>query len=207
MAERVWGGTTLDTRRQERRAKLLDAGFALLGTGGVSAVTVRGVCRQTRLSERYLYESFGDREALVTAVYDRCVEEAQQAIVAAAFRLDDPQLAARATMEAYMTYLEADPRRGRVLLQEPLVDPTLGAHRSALLPGFAALLRARFTELKDGPDDDDAMLTATAVVGSVVMLYVAHLDGTLGVGRDRVIDHAAQLLERAWSIRSGPSRT
>lgn len=199
---RVWGGTTLDARRAERRARILDAAFMLMGEGGSAAVTVRGVCRATKLSERYFYESFSDREELVLAVYDTTVERAQHEIVDAADKAPDVESSARATMDAYMRFLEDDPRRARILLQEPVADPALARHRSAVLPSFAELLKERFAALPDGPDDKDADLTAAALVGAVVMLYLGYLDGSLDVSRERVIDHASQVLARSWSIRS-----
>jgi AcrR family transcriptional regulator len=203
MPERRWGGTTLEDRREERRERLLEVGYALMGDGGVAAVTVRGACREAKLSERYFYESFDDREALVWAVYDRTVSEARDEIVRAAAAVDDPPAAAGATMDAYMRYLEADPRRVRILLKEPVVNAELGEHRFQLLPMFTTALQARFAELPDGPDATDAALTSTAVVGAILSLYLNYFDGSLVVSRERLIDHAAQVLARTWSIRSG----
>src|SRR5271155_3027319 len=81
--QRRWAGTTLDARQAARREQLIEAGFALLGEQGASAVTVRGVTRTARLSERYFYESFSDRDALLLAVHDRVAEEARAVIATA----------------------------------------------------------------------------------------------------------------------------
>jgi len=75
--QRRWAGTTLDVRRAARREQLIEVGFALLGEQGAAAVTVRGVARAAHLSERYFYESFSDRDALLLAVHDRVAEQAR----------------------------------------------------------------------------------------------------------------------------------
>ncbi|MCW2985532.1 MAG: transcriptional regulator, TetR family, partial [Conexibacter sp.] len=64
-----WAGSTLEDRAAARRAALLEAGVELLGTEGAAGVTVRAACRATKLSERYFYESFDGRDALLRAVH------------------------------------------------------------------------------------------------------------------------------------------
>ena len=81
--QRRWAGTTLDARQAARREQLIEAGFALLGEQGASAVTVRGVTRTAQLSERYFYESFADRDALLITVHNRVAEQARAVITAA----------------------------------------------------------------------------------------------------------------------------
>ena len=83
MAERQWAGSRLADRQAERRRALLDAGLDLLGAEGGPAVGVRAVCRRARLTERYFYESFADRDALVAAVYDEVTERAHAALTGA----------------------------------------------------------------------------------------------------------------------------
>src|ERR1035437_9601642 len=131
--QRRWAGTTLDARQAARREQLIEAGFALLGEQGASAVTVRGVTRTARLSERYFYESFADRDALLITVHDRVAEQARAVIAAAVGALvdstppasdarADPEAPAIAGLSAFTDFLEEDPRRGRVLLQESFAD-------------------------------------------------------------------------------------
>ena len=54
-AERIWGGSTLTERREQRRVALMDAALDLIGEGGGAAVTVRSVCRRASLTDRYFY--------------------------------------------------------------------------------------------------------------------------------------------------------
>ena len=75
-----WAGIAAVDRRAERRRLLLDAGFELLGTEGAAGTTVRAVCQHARLNPRYFYESFGDLDELVVAVYERVVDELRDAL-------------------------------------------------------------------------------------------------------------------------------
>jgi AcrR family transcriptional regulator len=211
--ERRWAGTTLDARQAARREQLIEAGFALLGEQGANAVTVRGVTRTARLSERYFYESFSDREALLLAVHDRVAEQARAVIaeaVEAAANFSpsdsdataDPDAAAVAALSAFTDFLEEDPRRGRVLLQEAFSDEVLVRHGVELLPSFAALLVEQINARYEGLDEVDATLSAVALVGALAHLYLGWIDGSLTVSRERLVRHAARLLVAAAGVRS-----
>ena len=55
--ERAYGGTPADVRIRERREKLLAAAYEIIGTRGFRAATVRAVCAESGLSQRYYYEA------------------------------------------------------------------------------------------------------------------------------------------------------
>lgn len=191
---RVWAGTTLDDRRAARRERLLDAGLDLLGTSGGPAVSVRAVCRHAKLTERYFYENFADREELVLAVYERVVAQAHAALSDA---VPDPGRPAaeraEAAVTAFVELMVDDPRKGRVLLLAPITDPALSARGVALLPTFAALVRE---QLPERMDETERMLTATGLVGALTDLFRAYLGGGLDVPRDRLVAHCVALLAR-----------
>jgi AcrR family transcriptional regulator len=196
---RSWAGTTLADRQAERRSTLLDVGLDLLGTQGSAAVTVRSVCRLAKLTDRYFYENFADREALLLAVYDRVATEAGEALLTAvADAPPDLTARSRAAVEAFLGVLTDDPRKGRVLLLEPLTDATLGMRGVALSPMFAELVRAQL-----GPQAGNAQaarLTATAVIGALANLFIRWLDGTLDVDRDELTDYCVRLLVTATDL-------
>mgnify|MGYP003715986655 CR=1 FL=1 len=73
----------LDERRQRRHEALLTAGVALLGASDGPSVSVRAACRSAGLTERYFYESFADKNALVEAVYDHVIGEITTTTLAA----------------------------------------------------------------------------------------------------------------------------
>jgi AcrR family transcriptional regulator len=225
MSSRTWAGTTLEDRAAARRAALIDAGTELLGTEGAAGVTVRAACRATKLSERYFYESFDGRDALLRAVHAQVADQARDAIVAAvaahmaARGGEDESRAATtagnvdprdrhaaalayAAVGAFTAFLEEDPRRGRVLLSESFSDTVLARHDIELVPAFAALLVAQITALPDGPDAVDAELTAVALIGALRNLYLAWMEGRQELSAERLNAHAARLIIAAARVSS-----
>lgn len=67
---RTYRGQTPEQRAAERRRRFLEAGLQLFGTIGLRAVTVRRICREAGLTDRYFYESFDTMESLLVAVYE-----------------------------------------------------------------------------------------------------------------------------------------
>ncbi|NKY36706.1 TetR/AcrR family transcriptional regulator [Nocardia speluncae] len=195
-APKLWRGRTLDDRSAERREQLVDVGFDLLGTDGPAAVTMRAVTRLANLSPRYFYESFTDRTALLTAVYDR-LETELLARLGATTEAADTHTIIRSALEICAAYFEEDPRRARVLLREPLTDDTLRRHSANRLPVF---LRTMLPALGDEvnallPDSEEALIiSATALSGALVALYVDWIDGRLPVPRERLVDAATGIV-------------
>ncbi|HKS49055.1 MAG TPA: TetR family transcriptional regulator [Amycolatopsis sp.] len=223
-ARGTWAGTTLDDRRAARRERLLDAGLDLLGTAGSSATSVRAACRHAKLTERYFYENFADREEFVVAIYERVAAETHQALVDAAPATHraalpsggttpgphpgaSPQTAlerAEAAVTAFVELMVDDPRKGRVLLLAPITDPALSARGVALLPSFAALIR---DHLPAQLDETERALTATGLVGALANLFTAYLSGALPVPRERLIGHCVGMLARAGTPGHEPDRS
>lgn len=190
--DRTRTGTTLPDRQAARREQLLDGGLQLLGGHGGPAVTVRAVCRTVKLTERYFYESFTDREQLVLAVYERVAEQARRTLVEAVHTTGGGERErADAAVAAFVELIVDDPRKGRVLLLAPSTDPMLGRRGSELIPGFATLISE---QLPPQTDDTECAMTATALVGALANLFIAYLNGTLDASRERLTDHCVRLL-------------
>jgi AcrR family transcriptional regulator len=204
MVSRGWAGTTLAGRRADRRRRLLDAGLELLGTEGSAAVSVRSICRTAQLTDRYFYENFADREALLVAVYDEVAYEAGQVLIdaVAGVQADEDEPVARAAVEAFLDLMTGDPRKGRVLLLEPLADQALAAHSVELSPAFASIIGAQLGDA----DDTNAQLTATAIVGAIANLCIRWWDGSLAIDRDALADFCVRLLVASMAL-AGPART
>lgn len=190
---RTWAGTTLADRKAARRSQLLESGLTLLGSDEGTALSVRAVCRHSRLTERYFYENFADRDELIVAVYDALVAEAHRVLVdaVAAAPTDDRPARARAAVTTFVELIIDDPRKGRVLLLAPLTHPALSRSGVQRIPMFAGLVR---DELSTNVGEDDRAMTATALVGGLANLFTAYLDGTLEVDRERLIAHCVKLV-------------
>ena len=191
-----WAGVPLKDRRAERRALLVEAAYRLFGSAGEAAVSVRSVCRECGLNTRYFYESFGDHEALLLAVYEHVLMEGIERVLAGAAGAPHGMRAtARAGIAAAVEFLIDDPRKGRVLILEATGNETLQRRRQEAVRAQAALL-SEFARDFFGDrvlDPMDANLTALALVGALAEVGAAYLDGGLDISRERLIDHLTEL--------------
>lgn len=172
-----------------RRDKLVAAGVQLLGGKSGPAVTVRAVCREADLTERYFYESFNDREEFVRAVYDDVCARAMSTLTSA----NTP----REAVEQFVALMVDDPVRGRVLLLAPGVEPVLTRSGAEWMPSFIELLQHKLTRIADPVLQN---MVATSLIGGLTALFTAYLDGRLAATRKQFIDYCVDmLLSRAAS--------
>jgi len=75
--ERQFKGLSLSERKLARRTKLIEAGIEAYGTQGFFSVTVKDICREAGLTERYFYESFKKSEQLFQTIFLQLIEELQ----------------------------------------------------------------------------------------------------------------------------------
>ncbi len=166
-----------------RRDELISAGVILLGGAGGPALTVRAVCREAGLTERYFYESFADRDGFVRAVYDDVCGRAMSALMSA----NTP----REAVDRFVALMVDDPVRGRVLLLAPEVEPVLVRSGAEWMPTFIDLLQRKLTTIGDPALQK---MVATGLVGALTGLFTAYLDGRLAVSREQFIDYCVDLL-------------
>jgi AcrR family transcriptional regulator len=169
---RRYRGIDASERVSERRRQFIEAGLECFGTRGYHAVTVRELCAQAHLTERYFYESFKDREALFAAVYEDQIERLRREFTAAVLPLA-PRIEemARAGLRVYFGGLQEDARVARVLMIDVLTV-SADMERRALKAtfGFADLLN-EMTRALLPPDTRipaDLDLLATGLIGSCV---------------------------------------
>lgn len=181
-----WSGVPLEDRQARRRDDLVAAGVQLLGNAGGPAVTVRAVCRQASLTERYFYESFTDRDEFVRAVYDDVCQRAMSALMSAK--------TAREAVEFFVALMVDDPVRGRVLLLAPEVEPVLTRSGAEWMPNFIDLLQRTLTTITEITDPVTQHMAATSLLGALTALFTAYLDGRLAATREQFIDYCVDML-------------
>jgi AcrR family transcriptional regulator len=198
---RLWGGTTLADRRAARHAKLLAAGLELLGSEEPGSASVRAVCRRAQLTERYFYESFADRDALVVGVYDEVAGETQRVLLEATRGIEDPAAVARGAVEAMVGHILDDPRRGRVLLFAPITEPRLARRGMRFIP---AVIDMVLEHLSREVSEQDRAMIATGLIGALMGLFHGFLAGTLdGVTREQFVEHCVRLLVTVGRLETG----
>ena len=171
---RRYRGLAADDRIRERRQRFLSAGLECFGRNGYHGVTVRELCAQAQLTERYFYESFKDREALFAAVYENLVEQLRADFVAVAERSGNSLDAlSRAGLRLFYQRLQQDRRVARMLLVEVLTVSSAMERRALDATfGFGDLLidlaGTRFN--KPGVNAQQARLIAAGLVGAAVQI-------------------------------------
>lgn len=176
---RRYRGVSNETRKAERRLKLIEAGIKVFGSTGYHSATVKGLCQEAGLTERYFYESFSNAEALFTACYlhitDTLRERLQKVLLS--MEADNLELATRTGLTVFFTQFKDSPQAARILLVEVL---TVNRHLEELslktLYSFVEMLETLAKPLieqrKDGAVKGlDSTLLASGLVGSV--LYMA----------------------------------
>lgn len=115
---RDYAGRTLGERRAQRREALIEAGVVIFGDHGFRGATVKAICRQAGLTERYFYESFTNSEALFATVYKTLVgaieTEMRDAVEQAPA---EAEAMSEAALRVYFTHM-ARPRVARIVLIE-----------------------------------------------------------------------------------------
>lgn len=183
---RRYSGRDATERVRARRTAILDAALQLFGTTGYAATSVKQVCREAGLTERYFYESFADRHACLVALYDDLSASMRAATMAAVVdagaAVNEGAEGAEGTVEqlarfglsAFVGFLTHDPRRARVVLVQVVgVSPELERLRHGMLREFAELTTAVWLGANDQAGPSDAVrLTAVGLVGAVNHLLV-----------------------------------
>lgn len=191
---RLYGGVTGAGRKAERRAGLVEAGLELLGGAEGDRLTVRRVCQHAGLATRYFYESFADRDELVSAVYEHVVQTVATATLAAVETADPPpQAKIRTGLTQLVSAVAGDPRHGRVLFSVTLVDPLLARRRLESSRFFAQLLMGQAREVYGVPDSPALELVAQFIVGGLAQTLTAWLSGALPVSEAELVAECAEL--------------
>lgn len=114
---RRYGGLSAQERRDLRRRKLLDAAVHVFGTLGLRRATIRDICNEARITERYFSEHFASISDAYEAAFKLISEQALLATGRAMLqtRLDTLELA-RAGLQAFLGFVQEDPRRAQILL-------------------------------------------------------------------------------------------
>ncbi|WP_102145915.1 TetR/AcrR family transcriptional regulator [Mycobacterium hubeiense] len=178
-----WSGVPLADRQALRHDELVGAGVKLLGKADGPALTVRAVCREAGLTERYFYESFADRDEFVRAVYDDVCGRAMSTLMTA----DTP----RDAVEKFVALMVDDPDRGRVLLLAPEREPVLTRSGAEWMPSFIELLQHKLTRITDPALQ---AMVATGLIGALTALFTAYLNGRLSATREQFIDYCVDML-------------
>ena len=114
--ERQFKGLSLTERKQARREKLIEAGIEAYGTHGFFAVTVKDICNEAKLTERYFYESFKKSDELFQTIFLKLIDQLQHNVMQAIMQAStDPRKMIESGLTALLTTLKDNPRMARII--------------------------------------------------------------------------------------------
>lgn len=193
---RAYRGVAAADRAAARRDQLIDAGLKVYGSRGYAQATVKEVCQQAGLTERYFYESFSNKEELLVAVYERITGELKAEVAAI---LQDTQRAPEQTamlaLRAYYAQLQI-PERGRVQQFEvlgvsPAVDRVYRAAMHDLADMSGHLLTLVFA---DWASRSDRALVETGIAGALIQIGNSWVLDGYPQSLDKLVLRIAQML-------------
>jgi len=196
-------GISAVDRRSDRRARLVNAAFAIAGQEGAGAIGVGRVCQEAGLTKRYFYESFTSLAQLQSAVVDHAIAVMSERVDP--FRPAGPGGPPQAWLEAFVGALVDDERLARVLLTE--------THGGALSPFRHQIIDVAIAGMAPPGSDPHAELRARLVsyaqIGTLSELCLAWHQGLLVMERATLVEVLADLFVRisgADGPGSGPPK-
>lgn len=191
---RRYAGATAQERKLQRRERLLDAAFEVFGRQGYKETTLRLICAQAHMTDRYFYEHFESLDDIFLQVRQRLTVELVEMLMHVALRPEpDPVLVMRHALTVFFEYVKADPRRARILLLDAMsfsltsteVAKTRLAWYASVIEGR---LRARYPHL---PPHLDVKLIASGFLGQVTYVAAVWTLQKFDTPIEHLVDHAA----------------
>lgn len=192
---RRYGGASAAERQAQRLERLLEAGFDVFGRMGYREATMRMVCSQARLTDRYFYEHFTTVDEVFLAVHQRVSAELAKVILTATTSapMDDAMAMVRAGLKAFFEFIKEDPRRAQILLMDAatsgLTSPlNINARISRYVDVMRLRLKMRYPDLPFQPDTE---LILGGFVGLIIHSASVWVQRKFDTPIDALVDHTS----------------
>jgi AcrR family transcriptional regulator len=205
VAQRSYAGESSETRTARRRAALTEAALDLVADRGWERVTVRAVCTHARLNDRYFYESFADRDALLLATRDAIAADALRTL-RRTIENTTPQQRIRGVVESVIDFFTADPRRGHLMFAP---HPALRGRRQEMLRMLSRIVADQATELlgDHAAPQPDRELGALTLVSGTLEVFAGWLRGEVDVTREHLADFLVAMVDATGGLAAALHRT
>jgi AcrR family transcriptional regulator len=192
-------------RRQRRRDELLDVADRVVQARGAN-VSMDELASEAGITKPVLYRHFGDKDGLYEALTRSYVDELARAL-RPAVEADDPRSRLAATIDAYLSYVEREPRRYRFLLhagEQPRTAPIVAEFRRKHIANCA--FTAEENLQKAGLDPGFAEPWAQCVNGMVRAAGSSWLESR-SLPRSLLVQYLTTILWDGYSaLRRGSAR-
>jgi AcrR family transcriptional regulator len=170
---RSYRGMTLEQRTAERRERFLEAGLNIFGNEGFHAATVRKICKEAGLTDRYFYESYSSMEALLIEVYERCLKSILtrvQSTLLTVNKTEAPDKLLNELLNHFFTEME-DPRVAKVCMfeAEGVSDHMHNLYNDYIRRFVTILLSASQGYTNKWPlSEEESEVLGNAIVGGII---------------------------------------
>jgi AcrR family transcriptional regulator len=212
-SERLYRGVSHAQRAAQRRGRFLDAAIRRFGGDGFHATTLKSLCTEAGLTERYFYESFGSFDELLCASYRHAADIVMGQAEAALDKADPtPAARMRCVLDAYFKAIAADPARARLILLEiEGASANADAVYRAQLRVSADFIRFRVCAgLPDNPRNGlSPGLLATATMGAIYQLAKEWVLSNFKPPREQLVRNALAIFVGTiaeWQKPAPPAR-
>jgi AcrR family transcriptional regulator len=199
----TYGGLSRQERESDRRERILTAALHLFAARDYDDVTVADVCAGAKVSKRYFYDYFSDREDLLLQLHREQNDWLMNGIVAAVPKQPESvEQVFRPAMTALVQLLLEHPERGRVVY---INAPHQERRRRGLMrkdaEAFGRLIRRAIGRPRDKVRFDRLLLALAAGVTEVIIDWLA--TGMTGAP-DVLVDHLTGLGVAMLGDAQGP---
>lgn len=175
--ERQFKGLSLTERKQLRREKLIEAGIEAYGTHGFFSVTVKDICNEAKLTERYFYESFKKSENLFQTIFLQLIDKMQHNLMQSIMLgSPDPLKMIESGLTGFFKMLRDDPRLARIIYIDAMLVQELHNHATIqeTMGQFDRMIHAFVTLMmpKTQRTEKEISLIATGLNGYVTQVAV-----------------------------------
>ncbi|MEU8587642.1 TetR/AcrR family transcriptional regulator [Streptomyces sp. NPDC048664] len=179
------------------KAAVFDAADRLFARQSPSGVTMADIAAEAGVGKATLFRAFGDRTALIRALYEARLEPVRQAVEEGPPPLGpatEPRVRVPALLDAVLCF-KLDNRHLALALEQTGGDSPYGAEH---YERWHALLRGALEGIL-GPDDAD--FTAHALLAATRADLVGHLAGDKGLPRQELRDRLARFTASVLGAR------
>jgi AcrR family transcriptional regulator len=207
-----YAGKTADERRAERRARLMTAGKGIWIRDGWAAVSMRAVCADAGLTDRYFYESFTNADDLRCSIWDELRDDIigvlHEDFVSSAGVPGVQRL--RSSIEAVVRHVAAHPDDAQIFYGDHAGSAALEArHRDGRRATMQLVVELAEPLLPTDVDREVLAVRIRMAIGGFLELMEAWQAGEVSGTIEDVVEHArtfGELLAADLVPSGGPSR-
>ena len=189
---RTYSGVPAEERTRLRRERLIEAATEVFGRVGYAQATMRNICVEARLAERYFYESFDSTKSIFETV---CRMQIDLMIHRIGEALSHSPVMDRDFIEsgvrAFLAFVQEDPRRVQIVLIDGVwMDQMRVREGNSELVGYGRVIR----NLTQGFHPDLAReinvgMAASGLIGMAIHTAIDWAHSDFEMSLDEVLKH------------------